>query len=59
MPDGKLDGTVVLVSRMLKSGTGDNNFVKWKGTFLVRLTFKGGPRYSVRTEPKWSVPFDF
>ena len=32
MPDGKLDGTVV--SRMLKSGTGDNNFVK-----LVRLTF--------------------
>ena len=54
MPDGKLDGTVVLVSRMLKSGTGENNFVK-----LVRLTFKGGPRYSVRTEPKWSVPFDF
>ena len=52
MPDGKLDGTVVLVSRMLKSGTGDNTFVKWKGTFLVRLTFKGGPRYSVRTEPK-------
>ena len=47
MPDGKLDGTVFLVSRMLKSGTGDNNFVK-----LVRLTFKGGPRYSVRTEPK-------
>ena len=26
---------------------------------LVRLTFKGGPRYSVRTEPKWSGPFDF
>ena len=26
---------------------------------LVRLTFEGGPRYSVRTEPKYSVPFDF
>ena len=24
---------IVLVSRIQKSGTGDNNFVKWKGTF--------------------------
>ena len=24
---------IVLVSRMQKSGTGQNNFVKWKGTF--------------------------
>ena len=24
---------IVLASRIQKSGTGDNNFVKWKGTF--------------------------
>ena len=26
---------IVLVSRIQKSGTGDNNFVKWKGTFRL------------------------
>ena len=55
------------VNRMQKSGTGDNNFVKWKGTFgsdrrkrrdrLKWTTFKAGPEYSGRTKPKWSVPF--
>ena len=24
---------IVLVSRIQKSGTGENNFVKWRGTF--------------------------
>ena len=57
-----------LVSRIEKSGTGDNNFGKWKGTFRSdRLkwpdrsqwtTFKAGPEYSGRTKRKWSVPFD-
>ena len=57
-----------LVSRIEKSGTGDNNFGKWKGTFRSdRLkwpdrsqwtTFKAGPEYSGRTKPKWAVPFD-
>ena len=59
---------IVLASRIQKSGTGDNNFVKWKGTFRSdrpkwpdrskRTTFKAGPEYSGRTKPKWSVPFD-
>ena len=57
-----------LVSRIEKSGTGDNNFGKWKGTFRSDrpkwpdrsqwTTFKAGPEYSGRTKPKWSVPFD-
>ena len=46
-----------LVSRIEKSGTGDNNFGKWKGTFRW-TTFKAGPEYSGRTKPKLSVPFD-
>ena len=36
-------------------------FGKWKGTHLDRSNwtiFKGGPKYSGRTEPKWSVPFE-
>ena len=33
-----------LVSRIEKSGTGDNNFGKWKGTFRW-TTFKAGPEY--------------
>ena len=37
---------IVLASRIQKSGTGDNNFVK------------ASPEYSGRTKPKWSVPFD-
>ena len=59
---------LVLVSRIEKSGTGDNNFGKWKGTFRSDrpkwpdrsqwTTFKAGPEYSGRTKPKWSVPFD-
>ena len=57
-----------LVSRIEKSGTGDNNFGKWKGTFRSDrpkwpdrsqwTTFKAGPEYSGRTKPKWPVPFD-
>ena len=57
-----------LASRIEKSGTGDNNFAKWKGTFRSDrpkwpdrsqwTTFKAGPEYSGRTKPKWSVPFD-
>ena len=59
---------LVLVSRIQKTGTGDNNFGKWKGTVSVRPTemtrpvtvdpFKACPEYSDRTKPKWSVPFD-
>ena len=59
---------IVLVSRIQNSGTGDNNFVKWKRTFRSDrpkwpdrskwTTFKAGPEYSGRTKPKWSVPFD-
>ena len=47
---------LVLVSRIQRSGTGDNKFGKWKGTLWT--TFKAGPEYSGRTKPKWSVPFD-
>ena len=59
---------IVLVSRIQKNGTGDNNFVKWKGTFQYnwlklpdwskRTPFKAGLKYSGWTKPKWSVPFD-
>ena len=59
---------IVFVSRIQNSGTGDNNFVKWKRTFRSDrpkwpdrskwTTFKTGPEYSGRTKPKWSVPFD-
>ena len=52
-----------------KSGTGDNNFAKWKGTFRSDrpkwpdrsewTNFKAGPEYTGRTKPKWSVSFDF
>ena len=24
----------------------------------LKVFFKGGPKYSGRTQPKWSVPFD-
>ena len=54
-----------LVSRIEKSGAGDNNFGKWKGTFRSDrpkwpdrsqwTTFRAGPKYSGRTKPKWSV----
>ena len=53
---------LVLVSRIEKSGTGDNNFGKWnRPKWPDRsqwTTFKAGPEYSGRTKPKWSVPFD-
>ena len=59
---------IVLVSNIQKSGTGDNNLQNGKG-ILVRqtemtgsvkwTTLKGGLKCSGRTEPKWSVPFDF
>ena len=50
------------------SGTGGNNFVKWKETFgsyrpkwpnrSKWTTFKAGPEYSCLTKPKWFVPSD-
>ena len=59
---------IVLASRIQKRGTGDNNLVKWKGTFRSnrpkwpdwseRTTFKADSEYSGRTKPKWSAPFD-
>ena len=59
---------IVLASRIQKSGTGDNDFVKWKRTFRsdrtkwpdqsLWTTIKAGPEYSGRTKPKWAVPFD-
>ena len=59
---------VIVLVRIQKSGTGDNDFVKWKGAFRSDrpkwpdrskwTTFKAGPEYSGRTNPKWSVPFD-
>ena len=59
---------IVLASRIQKSSTGDNNVVKWKGTFWSdrpkwpdrskRTTFKAGPNYFGQTKPKWSVSFD-
>ena len=54
------------ISRIQKSSTGDNNFVKWRGTFPSDqpkwsdqskwTTFKANPKYSSWTKPKWSVP---
>ena len=59
---------IVLVGKIQKSGTGDNSFAKCKGTCWsdrqnwpdrsAWTTFKGVPKYSGRTEPKWSVPFE-
>ena len=54
---------IVLVSRKQKRGTGDNNFVKLKGTFWSeqpkwpdqsKWTTRG-PKYSGQTKPKWSI----
>ena len=56
--------------KIQKSGTGDNNFVKWltdhfgptdqdNGTVKVdHLQIKAGPKCSGWTKPKWCVPFD-
>ena len=63
---------IVLVSRIQKSGTagttilsngkgqfGPTDRPKWAADPSKWTTFKGGYKYSGRTEPKWSVPFDF
>ena len=55
---------IVLVSRIEKRGTGDDNFVKKRDISVQpthrskRTTFKAGPEYSGQTKPKWSFPFD-
>ena len=56
---------IVLVSRIQESSTGDNNFVKWKGTDRPKWpdpwkgnTLKAGPECSGQTKSKRSVPFD-
>ena len=59
---------IVLESRIQKSGSRDNSFVKWKGTFRSVgpkwpgrskwTTFKAGLEYCGQTKPKWSVSFD-
>ena len=56
---------VVLASKIQKSGTGDNTFVKWERTFgfdrpdrSKGTIFKDCPKYSGRTKRKWSIPFD-
>ena len=45
---------IVLVSRIQKSSTGNNNFVKWRGTFRSdrKKTFRAGPEYSGHTKLK-------
>ena len=43
---------IVLVSRIQKSGTGNNNFVN-----SVRPTEMSGPLVPGQSKPKWSVPF--
>ena len=59
---------IVLVTRIQGSSTGNNNFVKWKGTFRSyrpkwpdrwkRTAFKAGPECFGQTKSKLSVPFD-
>ena len=60
---------IVLVSTIQETGTGDNNFVKWKGTFRsdrpTEMTrpvkedhLQSWSKYSSRIEPKRSVSFD-
>ena len=62
---------LVLVSRIQESGSGNNDFVKWKGTCRSErpnrpkwpdlskwITFKAGLEYFGRTKPKWYVLFD-
>ena len=57
---------IVLVSRIQKRGTRDNNFVKWRGTRRSNqpkwpdrskwTTFRAGHEYSGQTKPKWTFP---
>ena len=59
---------IVLISRIQKSSTKANNFVKWQGTFWSDrpkwpdrskwTTFKAGHKYSGQTKSKWTIPFD-
>ena len=59
---------IVLVTRIQGRSTGNNNFVKWKGTFRSyrpkcpvrwkRTAFKSGPECFGQTKSKRSVPFD-
>ena len=59
---------IALVSRIQKSGTRDNHFVKWRGTFWFDrpkwpdrskwTTFKAGHEYFGQTKPKSTIPFD-
>ena len=60
----------VLVNRIQKSGSGDNNFVKWKRDISVQLTKMTRPVKedhlqsrsrifrSDQCKQKWSIPFD-
>ena len=57
---------IVLVSRIEKRGSRDNNFVKWRGTLWSDqpkwpdrskwITFRAGHEYSGQTKPKWTLP---
>ena len=60
----------VLVNRIQKSGSGDNNFVKWKRDISVQMTKMTRPVkedhlqspsrifWSDQCKQKWSIPFD-
>ena len=60
---------IVLLSRLPKSGCKEKQltFSNGKGRFGQTdrndwskwTAFQGGPKYSCRKEPKWSVAFDF
>ena len=61
-----LFNVLVNKSRIQKSSTRDNNFVKWRGTFCSNrpkwpdqskwTTFKAGHEDSGQTKPKWTFP---
>ena len=48
----------VLVNKIQKSGSGDNNFVKWKWDISVQLTKMTRPVKEDQCKQKWSIPFD-
>ena len=48
----------VLVNKIQKSGSGDNNFVKWKWDISVQLTKMTRPVKVDQCKQKWSIPFD-
>ena len=47
----------VLVNKIQKSGSGDNNFVKWKWDISVQLTKMTRPVKEDQCKQKWSIPF--